>query len=104
MSEATTKPGPNPTAPPRHANSAVLRGIWAIAWRALLLGPIAIPLGYAVLIAWLASLVVPPIYAGICVYAGDYPLGALTAAVWVAWLRFAPRWVKSLFENCRDDG
>lgn len=100
----TTQPGTTHGTPPRHVTRDDLRGVWAITWRTLLLGPVVVPLGYAVLIAWLASLVVPPLYAGICVYAGDYALGALTAAVWVAWLKFAPRWFKPLFGNWRDEG
>jgi hypothetical protein len=78
-----------------------LRGLWSIAWRALVVGPVVVPLGYAVLVLVMASLVLPPLYAGICLCAGDYVLGGLVVAGWAVWLRFAPRLLKPVLENWR---
>ena len=80
------------------------KGLWSIAWRVFLLGPIVVPLGFLVLTLAIASLVLPPFYCGIRVFSGDYFLAALVATGWLIWLRFASWVLKPVLENWRDDG
>ena len=89
---------------PRPSMWEDLRGLWSVAWRALLLGPVVVPLGYLALILGVVSLVFPPAYCIVCLYTGDYLLGALAAIGWAVWLRVAPRFLRPMFENWRDDG
>jgi hypothetical protein len=57
-----------------------------------------------VLILAFASLLVPPAYALVAAYGGSYVVATLVALAWLLWLRVAPKLLKPVFENWRDDG
>ncbi len=81
-----------------------LKKLWAITWRAVLFGPIVVPLGYAALILGFMSLFLPPIYVIICLVGGDFLLGVAVGIAYALWLRHGGRLLKLVFENWRDDG
>jgi hypothetical protein len=80
-----------------------MKGLWAITWRAVLFGPIVVPLGYAALILAFASLLLPPIYVITCFVGGDILLGVAVGIAYALWLRYGGMLLQPVFENWRDD-
>jgi hypothetical protein len=64
------------------------KGLWAILWRVLLLSPILWTLGLALLMLIVAAFVVPPFYAALAFFTGDWFFGAGSLLVWFALLYF----------------
>lgn len=64
------------------------RGLWAIFWRVLILGPIFGILGIGLLALIMGAFVVPPIYAAAAFYTGDWLFGIAALIPWFVVLRF----------------
>jgi len=76
-----------------------LKALWSVGWRMILLTPIVVPLGFAVLILAVASLFLPPLYAIICLFTGDYFLSFIALVLWALWLRFGRMILRAVFEG-----
>ncbi|MBE0545552.1 MAG: hypothetical protein IH623_29805 [Verrucomicrobia bacterium] len=74
------------------------RGLWSVLWRILILGPIVWILGLALLLLVLAAFVVPPIYAILALYTGDWLFGIVALAGWAVVLRFRRPLLRWTFE------
>lgn len=57
-------------------------------WRILIFGPIVWILGLALLLLVMTAFVVPPIYAILAFYTGDWLFGIVALAGWAVVLRF----------------
>ena len=64
------------------------KGLWAILWRVVFLGPLVGILGLAFVTMILAILIVPPIYAGFAFYAGDWMPAIGSVLGWILVLPF----------------
>jgi len=64
------------------------KGLWAVLWRTLILGPIVWILGLVLLFLVLALLIVPPFYAVLAFFNGDWLFGILALTGWLVVLRF----------------
>jgi len=65
-----------------------LKGLWAVLWRSLILGPVIWILGTALLTLVIAAFFVPPIYAVLAFYTGDWLVGILALITWFVFLHF----------------
>jgi hypothetical protein len=63
------------------------KAMWGLCWRMILWAPIGI-LGVGALTLVIGLLIIPPLYAAILVYGGDYFWAALTLIGWGLWFRF----------------
>jgi len=65
-----------------------LKGLWAILWRSLILGPVLWLFGLALLVLVIGAFVVPPLYAILAFFTGDWLFGILALIAWFVLLRF----------------
>ena len=75
------------------------RGLWAIFWRVLILGPILGVLGLALLVLVIAAFVVPPLHAALAFLTGDWLEGAAALIGWFVVLRFRRPILRWAFEG-----
>ncbi len=68
-----------------------IRGIWALAWRSVVLLPVMLATFFLLVLLFVA-VALPPVFAGIFLFAGLWWLGVASIAAWVcvlwAWRRF----------------
>jgi hypothetical protein len=64
------------------------KGLWAVLWRVLLLGPIVGLLGLAWLLVVSAAVIAPPLYAAFALFSGDGLFGIAALVGWFTLLRF----------------
>jgi hypothetical protein len=76
-----------------------LKGIWAILWRSTLLVAVMLPIGLALLTLAVGTLIVPPIYAVVCLFGENVFLGVLVMVLWIGWLFLARRFYAIVFEG-----
>jgi hypothetical protein len=75
------------------------KGLWAILWRVLLLGPIVGIIGIAWLQVVFAALFLPPFYAAFAYYSGDWLFGVATLIGWLIVLRFGRPLLRWTFQG-----
>jgi hypothetical protein len=75
-----------------------VKGLWALCWRMLLLGPFVAIFGSLFLIAVLAAYLLP-LYALVEVIGGNYLESIVIIALWILWLRFGKPFRKISFEG-----
>ena len=63
------------------------KAMWGLCWRMILFAPIGI-LGVVAFTLVLGLSMLPPVYAAILIYGGDYLWAVLTLIGWGFWLRF----------------
>ena len=64
------------------------KGLWAILWRVLVFGPIVWIVGLALLVLLIGAFVVPPIYAALAFFTGDWLLSIAALIPWFVVIRF----------------
>jgi hypothetical protein len=64
------------------------KGLWAVLWRVLILGPILWIFGLALLVLVIGAFVAPPLYAALAFFTGDWLFGFAALFVWFVVLRF----------------
>ena len=64
------------------------KGLWAVLWRVLILGPILWILGLALLVLVMGAFVAPPLYAALAFFTGDWVFGVAALIGWFVVLRF----------------
>jgi hypothetical protein len=74
------------------------KALWGLCWRMILLAPIGI-LGVVLFTLVLGLWMLPPFYAAILVYSGDYLWAVLTLIGWGVWLRFGGRLRRFVYEG-----
>jgi hypothetical protein len=73
--------------PPVLLRQGEAKALWGLCWRMVLLAPIGI-LGVVLFTLVLGLWMLPPFYAAILIYCGDYLWAVLTLIGWGVWLRF----------------
>ncbi len=73
--------------PPVLLRQGEAKALWGLCWRMVLLAPIGI-LGVALLTLVFALSILPPFYAILLIYLGDYLWAVLTLVGWGVWFRF----------------
>jgi hypothetical protein len=65
------------------------KGLWAVLWRALIFGPILGLLGAVLMFLVIAAFVLPPVYAALAFFTGDWIFGLMALVGWgvVLWFR-----------------
>ncbi|HEY9171129.1 MAG TPA: hypothetical protein VI136_02480 [Verrucomicrobiae bacterium] len=71
-----------------HLTKNEWKGLWAILWRVLVLGPIVGLFGLALLVMIIAVFLGPPAYAAFAFLSGDWLLGIVALAGWSVVLCF----------------
>jgi hypothetical protein len=64
------------------------KGLLSVLWRVLIFGPILWIVGSALLMLIIAAFVLPPIYAAVAFFNGDWLYGIAALITWILVLRF----------------
>jgi hypothetical protein len=75
------------------------KGLWAILWRTLIFAPILWILGLLLFTLVLGAFIVPPIYAVLAFFAGDWLWGITALIVWFVLLCFRRPILRWTFEG-----
>jgi hypothetical protein len=80
------------------------KGLWAILWRTLIFGPILWIVGLLLLMSVLGAFIVPPIYAVLAFFTGDWLWGITALIAWLVVLRFRKPLLRWAFEGIEHAG
>jgi len=64
------------------------KGLWAVFWRTFVFGPAVWIFGLALLLLVFAAFILPPLYAVLAFFTGDWFWGILALTGWLIVLRF----------------